>query len=87
LFEEIMAARYEFPEEYWGHISEEAKDFVSRLLLVNPHQRLTASQALQHPWLVNGGKMKPFSSFNHRFKDNLKKAVDKRRSTSSIRSL
>jgi len=87
LFEDIMHARYEYPEEYWSHISDEAKDFVSRLLLVNPHQRMTATQALQHPWLVNGGKTKPFHSFNNRFKDNLKKSVDKRRSTSSIRCL
>eukprot|EP01101_Sappina_pedata_P012037 TRINITY_DN81_c1_g1_i1.p1 TRINITY_DN81_c1_g1~~TRINITY_DN81_c1_g1_i1.p1 ORF type:complete len:317 (-),score=143.89 TRINITY_DN81_c1_g1_i1:122-1018(-) len=87
LFEEIMEARYEFPEEYWGHISEEAKDFVARLLLVNPEQRMTASQALEHPWIVNGGKSKPTASFNAKFKENLKKSVDKRRSTSSIRSM
>jgi len=53
LFEEIMAARYEFPEEYWGHISDEAKDFVSKLLVANPMKRMTATQALKHPWLAN----------------------------------
>jgi len=88
LFEEIIAARYDFPEEYWGHISEEAKDFVSRLLLVNPHQRMSATEALQHPWLKGGTKKSAGNLFsNSRFRDNLKKSVAQRRSTSSIRSM
>jgi len=53
LFEEIMQAQYDFPEEYWAHISDEAKDFVSKLLVANPMKRMTASQALKHPWLAN----------------------------------
>eukprot|EP01103_Thecamoeba_quadrilineata_P007028 TRINITY_DN16806_c0_g1_i1.p1 TRINITY_DN16806_c0_g1~~TRINITY_DN16806_c0_g1_i1.p1 ORF type:complete len:299 (-),score=84.51 TRINITY_DN16806_c0_g1_i1:120-1016(-) len=51
LFEQIMRAEYDFPEEYWHSISDEAKDFVRRLLVVEPKQRMTGEQALQHPWL------------------------------------
>lgn len=37
----------------WAGISCEAIDFIHRLLQVDPRQRLTARQALQHPWMLN----------------------------------
>jgi serine/threonine protein kinase len=52
LFKRIKAGVYEFHEEYWGCVSEEAKDLIAKLLVVNPLERLTAEQALQHPWLT-----------------------------------
>ncbi|KAI9006181.1 kinase-like domain-containing protein [Gaertneriomyces semiglobifer] len=48
----ILNARYSFAHDYWYDISEQAKDFIRRLLLVNPKERMTARQALQHPWLL-----------------------------------
>jgi len=51
LFEQIMKADYDFPEEYWKDISEDAKDFIRKLLVVNPAKRLTGKQALAHRWL------------------------------------
>jgi len=51
LFEQIMNAEYDFPHEYWHTISAEAKDFVRKLLVVDPKQRMTAEDALAHPWL------------------------------------
>ena len=51
MFEGIMAGSYDFPAEYWGSISDDAKDFVSKLLIVDVKLRLTADQALVHPWL------------------------------------
>ncbi|ORX89155.1 Pkinase-domain-containing protein [Basidiobolus meristosporus CBS 931.73] len=48
----ILNAGYSFtPIEYWKHVSSEAKNFISCLLVVNPNERLTAQQALEHPWL------------------------------------
>ena len=35
----------------WRNISEEAKDFVRKLLVVDPKERMTATEALAHPWL------------------------------------
>jgi len=50
LFELIMNVEYEFHPRYWSHISEEAKNLISHLLLKDPKKRLTAVQALEHPW-------------------------------------
>ncbi|RKP10166.1 putative calmodulin-dependent protein kinase type 1 [Thamnocephalis sphaerospora] len=48
----IMGAEYAFePAEYWVGISDEAKNFVSSLLVIEPNHRLTAQAALDHPWL------------------------------------
>jgi len=51
IFEQIMEANFDYPEEYWGNVSKEAKDFINRLLVVDSDKRLTASDALRHPWL------------------------------------
>ncbi len=37
----------------WRSVSKEAKDLVSRMLAVEPAQRPTAQQILQHPWMTN----------------------------------
>ena len=50
----ILKADYAFePQEYWEKVSPTAKDFVRKLLVVDPAKRLTAYQALEHPWLMN----------------------------------
>uniref|UniRef100_A0A4X2LCW3 non-specific serine/threonine protein kinase n=1 Tax=Vombatus ursinus TaxID=29139 RepID=A0A4X2LCW3_VOMUR len=51
LFESIQEGKYEFPEKDWAHISPEAKDLISRLLVRDAKQRLSAAQVLQHPWV------------------------------------
>ncbi|CAG8801087.1 18458_t:CDS:2, partial [Dentiscutata erythropus] len=48
----IIQADYRFePQECWERISERAKDFISKLLNVDPDSRFTAHQALNHSWL------------------------------------
>jgi len=49
----ISNCAYQFVPELWEGVSQTAKDFVSALLQKMPHQRLTAHEALQHPWLKN----------------------------------
>jgi calcium/calmodulin-dependent protein kinase I len=51
LFSAIRKGEYDFPTPYWDSVSEEAKDLVSKLLVVDPAMRLTAQQTLIHPWL------------------------------------
>jgi serine/threonine protein kinase len=47
----IQLAEYEFHDEYWSNVSDEAKDFVRKLLTVDMNHRLTVDQAQQHPWV------------------------------------
>lgn len=53
LFESIQEGKYEFPEKDWAHISPAAKDLITKLLVQDAKDRLSAAQVLQHPW-VNG---------------------------------
>ena len=56
LFELIKAAKYDFDSECWDGVSDEAKDFISKLLVRNPANRLTATEALKHPFLSKRSK-------------------------------
>ncbi|XP_032234097.2 MAP kinase-activated protein kinase 5-like isoform X2 [Nematostella vectensis] len=47
----IMAGEYSFPEQEWSKISLEAKDVISKLLCVEPGQRLSINELLEHSWL------------------------------------
>jgi len=62
----ILNADYNFESKPWFHISRDAKDFLSKLLTLRPTERLTAEEAVSHPWqevsisthLVNDGNLK-----------------------------
>lgn len=51
LFESIQEGKYEFPDKDWAHISFGAKDLISKLLVRDAKQRLSAAQVLEHPWV------------------------------------
>mmetsp|Transcript_23714 Transcript_23714/g.66745 ORF Transcript_23714/g.66745 Transcript_23714/m.66745 type:complete len:333 (-) Transcript_23714:741-1739(-) len=51
LLAQVAEAKYEFYENEWAGISEEAKDLVKKLLVVDPTVRLTMDAVLEHPWL------------------------------------
>uniref|UniRef100_A0A6Q2YH88 non-specific serine/threonine protein kinase n=1 Tax=Esox lucius TaxID=8010 RepID=A0A6Q2YH88_ESOLU len=51
LFESIQEGKYEFPEKDWANISSSAKDLISKLLVRDAKNRLSAGQVLQHPWV------------------------------------
>lgn len=48
---QILTGKVYFHEEYWTGITSEAKDLISRLLVHDVDRRLTADQALRHPWV------------------------------------
>ena len=52
----IREGKYSFSAPIWMDVSEMAKDLVSKLLIIDPEKRLTASQALQHPFLALSGQ-------------------------------
>ena len=51
LFEQIKACRYDFDVDTWEYVSEEAKDFVSKILVADPKKRLNCEQMMAHPWM------------------------------------
>ncbi|KAK9054085.1 hypothetical protein SSX86_025162 [Deinandra increscens subsp. villosa] len=53
IFRAVLKANPSFDEVPWPALSSEAKDFVKRLLNKDPKKRLTAAQALCHPWIRN----------------------------------
>ncbi|KPP76362.1 peripheral plasma membrane protein CASK-like [Scleropages formosus] len=51
LFEAIIKGKYKMNPRQWSHISESAKDLVRRTLMLDPAERITVYEALNHPWL------------------------------------
>ena len=51
VYDKICDCDYSFQEEYWGNISDQAKDLIRRFLTLDPTQRITPAQALEHPWI------------------------------------
>lgn len=51
LFEKIKKGNYDADDPIWENISPEAKDVVAKLLTVDSGKRLTAEQAMHHPWV------------------------------------
>ncbi|KAI3843726.1 hypothetical protein MKW98_013662 [Papaver atlanticum] len=55
IFKEVLKGKPDFGRKPWPSISHSAKDFVKKLLVKDPRARLTAAQALSHPWVREGG--------------------------------
>ncbi|KAK3024457.1 hypothetical protein RJ639_042989 [Escallonia herrerae] len=55
IFKEVLRNKPDFRRKPWPNISSSAKDFVKKLLVKDPRARLTAAQALSHPWVREGG--------------------------------
>lgn len=51
LFRTIIKGKYSFPSPYWDDISAEAKDLISKCLTKDPLGRISAAEALEHPWM------------------------------------
>ncbi|KAK6305581.1 ribosomal protein S6 kinase alpha-3 isoform X2 [Coregonus clupeaformis] len=67
--EEILArigsGKFSLTGGYWNSVSAEAKDLVSKMLHVDPHQRLTAAQVLQHPWILHKDQLPKYQLNRH----------------------
>ncbi|XP_064413318.1 ribosomal protein S6 kinase alpha-3 isoform X2 [Latimeria chalumnae] len=56
----IGSGKFSLSGGYWNSVSDEAKDLVSKMLHVDPHQRLTAALVLRHSWIVHRDKLPQF---------------------------
>ena len=60
-----LSCDYNFDQPNFSLISDSAKDFISKLLLLDPKDRLSPSLALSHPWLTHIGLQSGLSEKEH----------------------
>ncbi|XP_056119733.1 calcium/calmodulin-dependent protein kinase (CaM kinase) II beta 1 isoform X19 [Rhinichthys klamathensis goyatoka] len=51
LYQQIKAGAYDFPSPEWDTVTPEAKNLINQMLTINPGKRITAQEALKHPWV------------------------------------
>lgn len=54
LYTAVLDGACSYAGREWSGVSPRAQDFVRRMLVVDPEDRWTAAQLLEHPWLTNG---------------------------------
>lgn len=54
LFRKIRKGQFEFHEEYWGQVSQDAKNLITSLLTVDPTRRSNATKAIEARWMSAG---------------------------------
>lgn len=69
----VKAGRFKFYSEDWSDISGEAKDLITKMLTYSPESRISAEEALHHPWfttkkkteyIIDSSLMKKLANFN-----------------------
>lgn len=89
LVAKVMLGQYEFvPDSAWAGISDGAKDFVRKLLVVNVEDRMTASEALRHPFIAQCyvGRARE-SSVDEEFKQRVREGIVRYSAMSDFRKL
>ena len=94
----ILVADYSFtPVAYWRGVSDTAREFIKRCLTVDPRERITAHQALQHEWIKpvdpaspeaaagEGQDLLPVVKKNFNARRTLHKAIDTVRAINKLR--
>ncbi|KAL2728974.1 calcium/calmodulin-dependent protein kinase type II alpha chain isoform X22 [Vespula squamosa] len=51
LYAQIKAGSYDYPSPEWDTVTPEAKNLINQMLTVSPSKRITANDALKHPWI------------------------------------
>ncbi|XP_067128961.1 calcium/calmodulin-dependent protein kinase type II alpha chain-like isoform X4 [Centruroides vittatus] len=51
LYGQIKAGAYDYPSPEWDTVTPEAKNLINNMLTVNPAKRISAAEALKHPWI------------------------------------
>lgn len=90
----ILVADYSFtPIEYWRGVSIQARDFIKRCLTIDPTQRMTAHEALSHPFVAGeqvvtgakGSDLLPVVKKNFNARRTLHAAIDTVRAINKLR--
>lgn len=60
----VLLFCFQYPSPEWDTVTPEAKNLINSMLTVNPAKRITATEALKHPWIcVSTGTQNPSNSF------------------------
>jgi serine/threonine protein kinase len=78
IFEKIMKAEFDFPSPDWDTISPEAKDFVKKILILDPSKRPSCEESLSHPWISTNAAPQRSLERIQSFRGQMKNYVDKR---------
>jgi len=72
VFQKILRAQFRFPSPMWDDISEEAKDFIRKIFVVDPKKRMSVSDCLDHAWLNMENEEKLEKALPSSLRDNLR---------------
>ncbi|KAG2470209.1 serine/threonine-protein kinase H1 homolog [Polypterus senegalus] len=87
LYRQILKGKYSYSGEPWPSVSNLAKDFIDRVLTVDPNERMSASQAIKHPWIVTMAASSSMKNLHRSISQNLlKRASSRCQSTKSAQS-
>lgn len=56
ILQRVFAGQFSFPSPEWDVISPEAKDLISKMLIFDANARISATDALNHPWITSASK-------------------------------
>ena len=56
IIKKVIAGQFGFPSPEWDAISHEAKDLITKMLAYDVEHRISAAEALQHPWMFNASR-------------------------------
>lgn len=58
ILKKVFAGKYSMDGPEWSHISQEAKDLISKMLTLDMDKRISSAEVLEHPWFQNNTKEK-----------------------------
>jgi len=86
MFRKIKSGKYSYPKPAWSKVSACAMDCIDSLLCVNPKDRMSAKELLEHPWLQQSGGHQQMDSFmGIHFQANLSNYLHKKRFRRGVR--
>lgn len=53
IMKKVGLGKYDIEHGAWKNVSKEAKDLIKKLLTYDPAERISAEQALKHPWIAD----------------------------------
>ncbi|XP_060074238.1 serine/threonine-protein kinase H1 homolog [Ylistrum balloti] len=71
LYRLILKAKYSYAGEHWKDVSAAAKDFIDKLLIVDPNVRIGANQSMNHTWLVTNAASSSNKNLHRTISQNL----------------